>query len=477
MSVAEVGAEPASVGRGVSSGLVSDGREGDVAGAGVVLAGALDEWVAGLREQGPSAQVAGLLDELDLAQLSARGRIDALVVLEQHLSWLQAKQVQVLAAIAAHADTPEEMILAAGGRLGDVFAADWDTAVEEVACALRLANVTAARRLEAATLLADRHDTTTGLLAAGQISYVQAQTLAEQLQVVDDSAAAQVEQVMAVKMPTQAAGQTRAALRREIHRADPEEAEQRHRQRVRERGIKHYPQEDGMALFGAVLPAQQAALMERTVDSRAQGYADDGRSLEQKRADALFDLVVNQPGAVGGSGAGGVSGVGRTGVVVQVTVPFDILVGEEDGPAELKGYGPVAASQARELAFAPGSVWRRLLTAPETGLLIKTDPTTYRPTAETERHVIARDQYCAFPSCRMPAHRCDLDHVRPFDHRHPERGGPTVPENLQPLCRRHHRLKTHHPGWRVSRDLHTGISTWTAPTGHTYTNTPPVYRE
>ncbi|KUL38386.1 HNH endonuclease [Streptomyces regalis] len=430
-----------------------------------------------MREQGPSAQVAGLLDELDLAQLSARGRIDALVVLEQHLSWLQAKQVQVLAAIAAHADTPEEMILAAGGRLGDVFAADWDTAVEEVACALRLANVTAARRLEAATLLADRHDTTTGLLAAGQISYVQAQTLAEQLQVVDDSAAAQVEQVMAVKMPTQAAGQTRAALRREIHRADPEEAEQRHRQRVRERGIKHYPQEDGMALFGAVLPAQQAALMERTVDSRAQGYADDGRSLEQKRADALFDLVVNQPGAVGGSGAGGVSGVGRTGVVVQVTVPFDILVGEEDGPAELKGYGPVAASQARELAFAPGSVWRRLLTAPETGLLIKTDPTTYRPTAETERHVIARDQYCAFPSCRMPAHRCDLDHVRPFDHRHPERGGPTVPENLQPLCRRHHRLKTHHPGWRVSRDLHTGISTWTAPTGHTYTNTPPVYRE
>lgn len=226
-----------------------------------------------------------------------------------------------------------------------------------------------------------------------------------------------------------------------------------------------------MALFGAVLPAQQTALMEQAVDRRAGGYGDDGRSIDQKRADALFDLVVNQPGSVGGSGDG------RSGVVVQVTVPLDVLVGADGGPGELKGYGPIAGSQVRELAFAPGTVWRRLIIEPETGLLVKTDPTSYRPTAETARHVIARDQYCAFPSCRMPAHRCDLDHVRPFDHEHPEQGGQTVPENLQPLCRRHHRLKTHHPGWRVRRDSHSGVAEWTAPTGHRYTNAPPVYRE
>ncbi|MGI3198029.1 HNH endonuclease [Streptomyces sp. GLT-R25] len=77
----------------------------------------------------------------------------------------------------------------------------------------------------------------------------------------------------------------------------------------------------------------------------------------------------------------------------------------------------------------------------------------------------------------MPARRCDLDHVRPFDHARPERGGPTTPENLQPLCRRHHRLKTHHPGWSVGRDARTGGAVWTAPTGHTYINTPPLYRE
>ncbi|MCH5671702.1 HNH endonuclease signature motif containing protein [Streptomyces gilvus] len=384
---------------------------------------------------------------------------------------MQAKQVEVLAAIGALAEVPEGKVPEAGGDLSDVFAVSWDGAVEEVACALGLAHQTAAQRLRIAGLLAGRHEATVGLLRSGEISYMQAHVVAEQLEVVDDDAAGRVEAVMVGKMPGLPVGRTRAALRREVLRADPEGAELRHRRGVRERRVEHYPREDGMALFGAVLPAQQTVLMEQAVDRRAGSYADDGRSIDQKRADALFDLVVNQPGAVDGSGGG------RSGVVVQVTVPLDVLVGAGDGPGELKGYGPIGGSQARELAFAPGTVWRRLITEPETGLLVKTDPTSYRPTAETARHVIARDQYCAFPSCRMPAHRCDLDHVRPFDHRHPERGGQTVPENLQPLCRRHHRLKTHHPGWKVRRDPHGGVAEWTAPTGHRYTNAPPVYRE
>lgn len=107
-------------------------------------------------------------------------------------------------------------------------------------------------------------------------------------------------------------------------------------------------------------------------------------------------------------------------------------------------------------------------------MLVKTDPTTYRPTAETVRHVIARDGHCAFPSCRMPAHRCDLDHVQPFDHHAPATGGPTTPGNLIPLCRRHHLLK-HRAGWTVERDPATGHTNWTAPTGHAYTNAPHIY--
>ncbi|MFI6276382.1 DUF222 domain-containing protein [Streptomyces sp. NPDC050988] len=442
-------------------------------GQGGVGSESLDAWAALLREQAPSAETAASLDDLKGEWLSPRGRIDALAVVERHLAWLQAKQVELLAAISDHTEVPTSSAdgPAVGADMDAVFLGEWDCAVEEVACALKLANSTAAQRLETARLLSGRHPVTLGLLADGEISYQQARVVAEQCAVLAVDVAGEVERALVERMPQQAAGQTRAAVRRQVHRVDPAGAEARHHERVRERKLLSYPQEDGMALFGAVLPAQRAAVMEQVVEAYVVGYGDDGRSLDQKRADALYDLVVEPR-----NGAA-LEAPSRAAAVVHVTVPLDVLMGLDDGPGELKGYGPVTAGQVREIAFAGGTVWRRLLVQPASGLLVKTDPLTYKPTAEAARHVVARDQYCAFPSCRMPASRCDLDHVRPFDHARPERGGPTTPENLQPLCRRHHRLKTHHPGWRVGRDARTGNAVWTAPTGHTYINTPPVCRE
>ena len=66
----------------------------------------------------------------------------------------------------------------------------------------------------------------------------------------------------------------------------------------------------------------------------------------------------------------------------------------------------------------------------------------YRPTPTIREHVIVRDGTCVFPWCGRNARHCDLDHVIPYDHDHPEHGGPTATDNLAPLCRRHHRLKT-----------------------------------
>ena len=68
--------------------------------------------------------------------------------------------------------------------------------------------------------------------------------------------------------------------------------------------------------------------------------------------------------------------------------------------------------------------------------------------------VALRDRMCVFPWCTRPARRChpdSMDHPCDDDHVHPRsRGGPTCTCNLAPLCRRHHRLKTHSP-WRLSR--------------------------
>ncbi len=59
--------------------------------------------------------------------------------------------------------------------------------------------------------------------------------------------------------------------------------------------------------------------------------------------------------------------------------------------------------------------------------------------------VILRHRTCVFPWCTRPARRCDLDHRTPH-----ARGGPTADANLAPLCRHHHRLKTH-AGWRYTQ--------------------------
>ncbi len=53
------------------------------------------------------------------------------------------------------------------------------------------------------------------------------------------------------------------------------------------------------------------------------------------------------------------------------------------------------------------------------------------------------------------------------------RPGQTRAQNLQPLCRKHHLLKTH-AGWGAVRDPATGTTTWTTPTGRTHTRPPTV---
>jgi len=88
---------------------------------------------------------------------------------------------------------------------------------------------------------------------------------------------------------------------------------------------------------------------------------------------------------------------------------------------------------------------------------------------------------CVFPHCTRPARGCDLDHVDEYvttDPHHPGDGGPpgqTSTMNLAPLCRRHHRVKTHpspsgigrERRWRYRR-LPDGSFVWTSPHDQQY---------
>ena len=72
---------------------------------------------------------------------------------------------------------------------------------------------------------------------------------------------------------------------------------------------------------------------------------------------------------------------------------------------------------------------------------------------------------CGFPFCNRPARGCDTDHRQPHD-----QGGETSNTNLVPLCRHHHRLKTH-AGWTYTT-IEPGVHLWRSPYGEQYLRDP-----
>jgi hypothetical protein len=86
-----------------------------------------------------------------------------------------------------------------------------------------------------------------------------------------------------------------------------------------------------------------------------------------------------------------------------------------------------------------------------------------------------RDPVCVFPGCHRRSRGCDLDHIEPYVDL--DDGGPpgqTHPDNLAPLCRRHHRVKTH-GSWSYAR-LPDGRYRWPSPLGRIHLVLPPPPR-
>jgi hypothetical protein len=151
---------------------------------------------------------------------------------------------------------------------------------------------------------------------------------------------------------------------------------------------------------------------------------------------------------------------------VVVTVPALTPLGRSDEPAVLDGFGPIDLGTARELAGRATS-WIRVLTHPETGVVLSVGRERYRPPADLRAAVAIRDGTCRFPGCRRRAARCDTDHALAHEH-----GGPTSLGNLEKLCLKHHRLK-HQAGWTVRVDSG-GTVRWRSPVGRTYRTEPAV---
>jgi hypothetical protein len=208
-------------------------------------------------------------------------------------------------------------------------------------------------------------------------------------------------------------------------------------------------------------------------------------------AEVLFDLITDpatmpstladDPAAVEPAvpeplGAVSVRAVPR--VCLNVTVPYQVLASIWAGRAtptafgliELDGTGPIPARALASLLNDHGgrAVWRCHVTdddidSPTHGSIIGVGrgavDTGYTPSESVKALVRAARPRCGFPGCRRRAPECDLDHVVPFSE-----GGPTAEDNLVPLCRFHHLVKTH-LSFLATLDATTGELTWRTPSG------------
>lgn len=196
-------------------------------------------------------------------------------------------------------------------------------------------------------------------------------------------------------------------------------------------------------------------------DADVEHIPADTRSLDEIRADVFTDMLLTaDPSKATGDALDNVQ------ARIQVTVAATTLRGADEKPAELDGYGPLDPDAARALA-AHNDGWTRLFLDPG-GMVIETD--TYTPSTAMKRFLRARDQHCRFPGCRMPAHRCQIDH----NHDH-AKGGATALCNLSHFCVRHHALK--HPDvpdrfrWSAQQQPD-GTVTWFSPLHRAYEDRP-----
>ena len=116
-------------------------------------------------------------------------------------------------------------------------------------------------------------------------------------------------------------------------------------------------------------------------------------------------------------------------------------------------------------ALATDATWRRLVNDPVTGHLLDYGRTTYTPPQPLRDYLLARDRTCVFHHCNRNTAFCQIDHITPWNN-----GGTTAAHNNALPCTRHHNHKTHH-GWTYQLNPD-GSTTWTTPTGHTYTDDP-----
>ncbi|MGH3972802.1 MAG: DUF222 domain-containing protein, partial [Pseudonocardiaceae bacterium] len=210
---------------------------------------------------------------------------------ERVIAWAQARQLREMTSFMDSAQARNK-------ALGACDSQAHDSAVAEVGLMLAASARTAACRVGDAWSLCTRLPATLAAMESGRITLAKARIVdAETMNLSSEHTAAVEAQVLA-KAQKQTPGQLRAATRRAVLSADPAAAQKRAEQARRERGVRMWPEPDGMATLCAYLPAGDAVGVFAVLDeyARQAGSTGDERTLDARRGDALVDLVLGPTG-------------------------------------------------------------------------------------------------------------------------------------------------------------------------------------
>jgi hypothetical protein len=245
------------------------------------------------------------------------------------------------------------------------------------------------------------------------------------------------------------------------YRLDPQAVVDRAAKAEADRTVTIRPAPDTMTYVTVLLPVAKGVGVYAALKNAAD-TTYDGRSRGQVMADTVFERVTGTPADAADP------------VAVDLVITDETLLGGEDTPATVSGYGPIPASVARGLVSKAVSdkrslcTLRRLYRHPKSGRLVAMESRSRLFPTGLARFIGLRDQTCRTPYCDAPIrHR---DHAQPH-----HRDGPTSAANGLGECERCNYVKES-PGWRVSAgNDETGVHTaqFVTPTKHRYRSTAP----
>lgn len=395
------------------------------------------------------------------------------------LDFAAAHEVSRLEDAAFHADCEEgsafdEHGLALAGTGAPLMA---ESAVAEAGVAWGVSTDSARGYLGAVLEVRHRLPRLWEQVTAGRCTWWRARRIAESTTALCEEGAEHVDRHLGPVAHAVSGAQVERTVAAALLRWDPEAAEAKRAAAAESRhvtlglGRRGTTELDGsgtVPLTGC-LDVADALDLETALADRARelGLLGCDESLAVRRSLALGDLARHQQSLAlvaeqrTGADGGPVRLPVRRRVVLHVHLSGASVTAMGDGAYDPAQHGvarlanlrePVSAAQARSWCAAAHVTVRPVL-----DLNGHLHSEAYEAPAALAEQTRQRDLHCVFPHCSRPADSCDLEHAVAWP------AGPTSSANQAPMCRRHHRHKTHH-GWAYEV-LTPGSYLWTSPGG------------